>query len=81
MRTCFKEHIIISATLKHNNNIEEITSYIKELAGPKSNFYSDIQNYTVESERIFGICNKNLTILTNKGNFNFDLSKNNILAL
>ena len=73
------EHKIIAAFLKNENNcIDNITTLIRQLAGPRQNFYSDTE-YNVNTKDIFGIYKKQLSIITLNKTFVFDLSTNNIL--
>lgn len=64
-----------------NKPMMNITNIIKQYAGPKENFYNDIDNYEVNTEDIFGTCKKTLQIITSKKTYNFDLQKNNIIQL
>ena len=66
-------------TNNETKEITNITTLIKQIAGPFQNFYKGI--YTITSKDIFGIQNKNLQLITSKSSYNFDLSKDNILEL
>ena len=81
LRTKSSDFKIIACILTNNENKEvtNITTFIKQIAGPFQNFYMGI--YTIRSKDIFGIQNKNLQLVTSKSSYNFDLSKDNILEL
>lgn len=74
---------IIAGLLRNNedNNIINITTFIKKLAGPKQNFYKDHQFLNVTTRSVWGIQNKTLTIITSLNNFHFNLSEDNVLEL
>ena len=75
------EHKIFASFLHSNkSNIENVTAFIQELAGPMQNFYSDTE-YIINTKDIFGLCDKVLSIITINNKFVFDLSKNNLLNL
>ena len=72
---------IISALLIHDNNknhIEDVTRLIKMYAGPKHNFYSDI-NLHVSTFDIFNSCCKTLQIIKTNKIYSFNLNSNSLL--
>lgn len=81
MRNPVCDHKIIACILHHNNTqkVENITMHIRQIAGPKQNFYKNI--YNIHTRDIFGIKDSNLQIITTKAKYDFDLSKDNILEL
>ena len=72
---------IIGCLLTKNktNEIDNVTNFIKEIAGPFQNFHKGI--YQIYTKDIFGYQNTNLQIRTTKSVYNFDLSKDNLLEL
>lgn len=66
-------------TNKDTNEIENLTSTIKQMAGPKQNFFKGL--YNIHTIDIFGLQNKILQIITTNTTCYFDLSKDNILEL
>lgn len=80
MRCCIKDNKILTAFIKSENQFENVTQYIKSLAGPKQNFYKDL-SFNINTFDIFPQCKKTLYIMTDKKQFDFDLSKDNIIEL
>jgi len=60
-------------------NIQNITLFLKQIAGPKQDFYKGI--YQIHTKDVFGLVNKHLQITTTKQYICFDLTKDNILEL
>jgi len=63
---------------RKTKDIETVTSTIKQYAGPKHNFYSDI-DYVVNTKDIYGICDKLLVIIFSDRKQMYDLNNNHIL--
>ena len=83
MKHAIPETKIVSAFLKDKGSHDPVTTVgkiVKQYAGPKQNFYRDTGCKIMTSD-IWGICDKTLTLITTKGNKDFDLSVDNILEL
>jgi len=76
------ENKIIAGFITDNKTkeIENCTSFLKQLAGPYQNFYSNVP-IDLHTKHIWGIHNKTLQIITLKNKFSFDLEKDNILTI
>ena len=81
IRNMTPDNKIIAALLTNNETkeVENITSFVKEIAGPKQNFYKDF--YNVCTKDVFDLQDCNLQIITTNKSCYFDLSKDNILEL
>ena len=83
LKTCIPTTKIVSAFLKSKsseNEFDSVGKLVKQLAGPKQNFYRDTE-YKIMTSDVWGICDKKLSIITSNGVKEFDLSKDNILEI
>lgn len=82
LKSCLPENRIVTALIVDNSDksIENVSKLIKQIAGPKQNFYKDL-DYSIKCSDIWDFCDKTLTITTTTQTKQFDLSKDNILEL
>ena len=82
MRHCTPENKIVTAFIQDSdgNIVDNVGKLIKQMAGPKQNFYKDL-GLQLKTGDMWCIGDKTLSIVTSKCTKTYDLSKDNILEL
>ena len=82
LKHCIPENKIVTAYIQNadDNSLENVGKLIKQIAGPKQNFYRDV-GLLFKTSDLWGTCNKTLSVVTTKTTKTFDLSKDNVLEL